>query len=73
MSTPARVSSHEVTEFEFHMSPLASSWRPQTAVGTEWVASSSRRARSASAITRTGLSTAAAASGIDPPRQHRTS
>ena len=35
------------------MSPLASSWRPQTAVGTEWVASSSRLARSASAITRT--------------------
>ena len=37
MSTPARVSSHEVTEFEFHMSPRASSWRPHTAVGTEGV------------------------------------
>ena len=32
-SRPLRVISHEITEFEFHISPAADSSRPQTGVG----------------------------------------
>jgi hypothetical protein len=34
-ATPLRVSTHDVTEFEFHISPVASSSRPQTGVGMD--------------------------------------
>jgi hypothetical protein len=50
--------SHEITEFEFHISPAPSSSRPQTAVGTWGARSSTRCARSGSSVSRCGLSTA---------------
>ena len=50
MSRPLRVISQEMSEFEFHISPVRSSSRPQTGVGTWGTSSSSRRARSASAL-----------------------
>ena len=34
MQTPLRASTQAITEFEFHISPVASSSRPQTGVGT---------------------------------------
>src|SRR5437588_11487901 len=43
-ATPARVSSQETIEFEFHISPAPSSSRPQTALGTRGTSSSSRLA-----------------------------
>src|SRR6185312_8591103 len=33
-SSSVSTSSHETSEFEFHMSPHATSWRPHTYVGT---------------------------------------
>src|ERR1035437_10291961 len=34
-ATPLRASTHEVTEFEFHISPVSNSSRPQTGVGMD--------------------------------------
>ena len=42
---PLRASSHETTELEFHISPVPSSSRPQTGVGSEPTSSRRRRAR----------------------------
>ena len=72
-SSPERPSSQAVSEFEFHISPVASSSRPQTGVGTCPARSSSRRASAPSPLNRRGLSTASATSGIVPPGQRRTS
>ena len=47
-SRPQRVISHEITEFEFHISPAPSSARPQTGVGAEGTSSRTRRASSES-------------------------
>jgi len=60
-------------EFEFHISPVAASSRPQTGVGTSGSSSRTGIPISASVVRRTGLSTAAAMSGIVPSRQQRTS
>jgi hypothetical protein len=65
--------SHEITEFEFHISPARSSSRPHTGVGTCGTNSSSLRAQSASSLSRFGLSTASATSGMIPSRQRRIS
>jgi hypothetical protein len=64
-SRPLRVISQEMMEFEFHISPVRSSSRPQTGVGTCGTSRSSRRARSASSLGRCGLSTASRTSGDD--------
>jgi hypothetical protein len=71
--SPLRAISHEVTEFEFHISPAPSSSRPQTGVGTWGTRSSSRCARTGSSVKDCGLSTASPTSGIAPPCQQRTS
>ena len=44
-SIPLRAITHAITEFEFHISPVPSSSRPQTGVGTCATSSSTRRAR----------------------------
>ena len=44
-SSPLRTISHEVSEFEFHISPARNSSRPQTGVGTSGTSSSRRRAQ----------------------------
>lgn len=62
-----------MTEFEFHISPPPSSSRPQTGVGTDATRSSTRRAVSTSTLSRRGLSTASAMSGMTPSRQRRIS
>ena len=49
--------------------PFESSSRPHTGVGICRTTSSIRRARSSSLLSRRGLSTASAASGMCPPRQ----
>ena len=72
-SMPLPASSHETTEFEFHISPVASSSRPQTLAGTSGTRSSRHRAARGSSLSRCGLSTASAASGIRPSGQQRTS
>ena len=58
-------------ELEFHMSPVYSSSRPQTGVGTDGTKSSTRRAPCGSSMTWRGLSTASATSGMKPSRQRR--
>ncbi len=55
VSTPARASSHEISELEFHMSPVCSSSRPHTGVGTDGTRSRTRCARARSFATRSGL------------------
>ena len=73
VSTPARTSSHEISELEFHMSPVCSSSRPHTGVGTDGTRSRTRCARARSFATRIGLATASFASGMEPPRHRRIS
>jgi hypothetical protein len=73
VSMPARARSHEISEFEFHISPVRSSSRPHTGVGTEGARSRTRCARTTSVATRTGPDTAWARSGMEPPRQRRIS
>jgi hypothetical protein len=73
VSMPARARSHEISEFEFHISPVRSSSRPHTGVGTEGARSRTRCARTMSVATRTGPDTAWARSGMEPPRQRRIS
>ena len=43
-SIPLRAITHAITEFEFHISPVPSSSRPHTGVGTRGTTSSTRRA-----------------------------
>ena len=54
-SRPLRAMSHEITEFEFHISPAWSSSRPQTGVGTPSTSSRKRSARPGSSVRRWGL------------------
>ncbi len=70
---PLRAMSQQMIELEFHISPAPSSSRPHTAVGTRGARSSTRCARRGSSVSRCGLSTASAASGMTPSRQRRTS
>ena len=72
-SSPARVITQLIMEFEFHISPAPSSSRPQTGVGTEAMKSSTRWASAGSSLRSRGLSTASATSGMTPLRQRRTS
>ena len=72
-SRPLAATSHDTTEFEFHMSPVPSSSRPQTGLGMRGTRSSSRRATRGSSVRRRGLSTASPRSGMTPSRQQRTS
>jgi hypothetical protein len=58
-----------MVEFEFHISPAPSSSRPQTGVGTCGTSSRSRWATCGSPLSRRGLSTASAMSGMAPSRQ----
>jgi hypothetical protein len=73
VARPLRASNQEITELEFHISPVWSSSRPQTGLGSEPTRSSSRRATSGSSLTSCGLATASSASAITPSRQRRTS
>jgi hypothetical protein len=70
VGTPAVASAQATIEFEFHMSPVANSSRPQTGRGTRGSASSSARATTGSSLSRTVV-VANARSGIDVP--HRIS
>jgi len=72
-SRPALASNHEITEFEFHMSPVWPSSRPQTRAGTDGTRSRICEARVGSCVSRTGLETASAISGMTPSRHRRTS
>ena len=72
-SRPLAVTSHDTTEFEFHMSPVPSSSRPQTGLGTRGARSSSRRATPARPSGAAGCRTASPRSGMTPSRQQRTS
>ena len=72
-SMPPRMSNHEITEFEFHISPVWRSSRPQTRGGTDGTKSRICAARSRSFVTRAGLETASATSGMTPSRHRRTS
>ena len=72
-SMPPRMSNHEITEFEFHISPVWRSSRPQTRGGTDGTKSRICVARSRSFVTRAGLETASATSGMTPSRHRRTS
>jgi hypothetical protein len=73
VGNPAVAISQAITEFEFHISPAFNSSRPQTGLGTVLTRSSSRRATRGSVLSRVGAPTAKPRSGIDPPRQQRTS
>lgn len=70
---PLRVTSHAITEFEFHISPIPNSSRPQITTGTDAAKLRRRCAISGSSLKRCGLATAAPTSGMTPFRQHRTS
>lgn len=72
-SMPAVDSVQEMTELQLHMSPVARSSRPQTSVGTRGSTSKTRRATTASSVSRIGLATAYARSGTTPSRQRRIS
>jgi len=73
MSSSAPTISHEISEFEFHISPVPSSSRPQTGVGTRGTRSRTRAARARWRVSRRGGPTASSASGMHPPGQRRTS
>jgi non-heme chloroperoxidase len=70
---PARTRCHDTSEFEFHISPAPKSSRPHVQVGNSGTSSTILQAASRRLLTRTGPLTAAATSGIVPPRQQRTS
>jgi hypothetical protein len=72
-SIPLLAITHAITEFEFHISPVPSSSRPHTGVGTCATTSRTRRARCSSLVSCRGLSTASAMSGMCPFRQRRIS
>ena len=69
---PLLAITHAITEFEFHISPVQSSSRPQTGVGT-CATTRVPDERDSSLVSRRGLSTASATSGICPFRQSRIS
>ena len=71
-STPLCVSSQEVTEFEFHISPVPSSSRPHTGVGTDGTRSRSRWALAGSTSMVT-VEVASPWSGMTPAGQRRIS
>ena len=58
MSWPLVVSSQEISEFEFHISPVPSSSSPQVAVRNAGTRASSVAAWSRSVLRQTGLCTA---------------
>ena len=60
-------------ELEFHISPRPSSSRPHVSGGTWRTGSSSFDARAGSRLITVGSPTAKLRSGIEPPRQARTS
>ena len=62
-----------MTEFEFHISPVASSSRPQTGVGYRGHEIENASCPVRSSVTLTGLAIAWAQSGIRPSRQRRIS
>jgi hypothetical protein len=67
------VSSQEITELEFHISPLPSSSRPPDRSG-ERVGQVEEAARLERVVAQgPGLATASATSGMTPSRQRRTS
>jgi hypothetical protein len=70
---PLRASSQAIIEFEFHISPVRSSSRPQTGLGREPTSSRRRWATTGSWLSSWGLATASLASAITPSRQRRTS
>ena len=72
-SIPLRAITQAITEFEFHISPVPSSSRPHTGVGTCATTSRRRRARRSSPVRCRGLSTASATSGMCPSRHRRIS
>ena len=72
-SCPLRASSQETSEFEFHISPVRSSSRPQVGVGTSGTSASTARAATASVRIGRAPPTAASTSPIVPSRQRRTS
>jgi len=72
-SIPAWARSHEMIEFEFHISPVWRSSRPQIRAGREGTRSRIRDARARSSVTRMGLKTASSISGMTPSRHRRTS
>jgi hypothetical protein len=72
-SRPLPASSQAITEFEFHISPVRSSSRPQTSVGTAGVSRRIAAATAGSLLRRRGLSTASARSGIRPSLRQRIS
>jgi len=71
-SIPAEESSHDVREFEFHISPASNSSRPHTGVGADGTSSRIRSAVADPSLTRI-VATAAAASGMTPPIHRRFS
>src|SRR5579872_4037479 len=71
--SPAFASTQEVIEFEFHISPVCSSSRPHTGVGTSGRRSNTWRISESLTVIGTGLATACGRSGISPPSQRRTS
>jgi hypothetical protein len=73
MSTPLHASTHDTTEFEFHISPVSNSSRPQTGVGMHGNRSRTWRAKLTSSVNRTGLAIASCMSGMRPSRQRRIS
>ena len=73
VSRPLRASTHDTTEFEFHISPVSSSSRPHTGVGIVGRSSRILGALERSAVSLTGLPIAASMSGIRPSRQRRIS
>jgi hypothetical protein len=73
MLWPVRASSQDTREFEFHMSPLPSSSRPQVSGGMLRRIFRAAAASAGSSLTRCGLCTASLTSGMCPSRQHRIS
>jgi len=71
--TPLPSSNHDTTEFEFHISPAPNSSRPQVGLGTRATRSSRCSAGPRSQLSRRGLSTASATSGMTPSRHRRIS
>src|SRR5437588_13007263 len=71
-SNPAPVSSQDMIELEFHISPVFASSRPQVSIGTSGTIESRYRASSRLLLSRLGLSTASLRSGMAPFR-HRLS
>jgi hypothetical protein len=72
-SSPLRSSAHEVTELEFHISPVRNSSLPHTGIGIVRTSASKRWQCVTFDVRRVGLETASARSGIVPSAQQWTS